>query len=258
MTTRYPRIKSTPESPILPVTMTASRRQIHLVLLLLLTVGQLVVAGAAQAAAPIASVAPALTGSPQVLQVLTCGTGVWDQPVALAYEWLIDDVAVPGQVVSTYSIRTADVGHRVGCRVTATTLEPARAAALSSTVTPIRAQQTVSSGFQTSSGGAKACGGSLARACVESRGAGSTVRIGGVLAPARTKAKVVVLLERQSGKVWKLSMSRTAVVSSSGTYSVSIPTRFFAAANWRIRTRVPETDVYDPASSPLRFLHVDR
>lgn len=238
--------------------MISFRRQLRLIPLLAVIIGQLVAVAPAQAVAPVASAAPALTGTPQVLQVLTCGTGVWDQPVSLGYSWFIDGVAVVAQTEATYTIRTADRGHRVGCRVTATSLEPATTSADSATVVPIRAQQTVSAGFQTSGGGVKACGASLARACLESRAANGTVRVGGVLNPNRTKAKIVVLFERQRGTVWVLSMSRTAIVSSSGSYDVSIPAGFFAATNWRVRARVPETDVYDPASSPLRFLHVNK
>jgi len=83
--------------------------------------------GAMTASAPSNSVAPSLSGTVAVGQVLTCSSGIWSDPTCqFYYQWQTDD-AVPGTyaVVSTgvsgnqYTIQSADGGNHVRCVVTA-------------------------------------------------------------------------------------------------------------------------------------------
>lgn len=63
---------------------------------------------------------PTLTGSPVFGHTLTCDPGSWNGASAYTYTWLDD--GVPGLESSdpTYDAGLGDVGHRVACRVDAT------------------------------------------------------------------------------------------------------------------------------------------
>jgi hypothetical protein len=213
-------------------------------------------AASAAAAAPIATVAPAITGVPRVLAPVTCTSGSWDQPAAFTFAWFVDGVRIDGETAESFTLRGIDRGHSVTCRVTASTAEPAATTASSAPIIPLPAVQAITGGFQVATGLMRSCGVTLARACNDRRSSGGKLRVGGVLTPARTGAQVVVLFERQRGTRWVLSMSRTVRVTATGSYFVTVPTNFFAATPWRVRTRVPETDVYAAAASPLRFVRI--
>jgi lysophospholipase L1-like esterase len=64
--------------------------------------------------------APAVTGSPKPGSTLSCSLGTWF-PTRLSYvrQWLRDQSPVAGQTRSTYRVQAGDVGHAIGCRVTA-------------------------------------------------------------------------------------------------------------------------------------------
>lgn len=221
-------------------------------------VAALVITPSASAAAPVSTVAPAITGVPRVLSPVTCSQGTWDQAATFTYAWLVDGTPVDGASTATFTLRGIDRGHSVTCQVTATTPEPAATTVSSTAIVPLPALQTITGGFQLSTGRARSCGTALVRACTDRRRSGGTIRVGGVLTPARSGAKVVVLYERQRDNHWVLSMTRTARVAADGSYFVAVPSLFFAATTWRIRTRVPETDVYAAAASQLRFDRVVR
>jgi hypothetical protein len=236
----------------------STRASLARFLLLLVTSSALLllpVAGAS-AAAPVVTAAPTVSGVANVLQTLTCLPGTWDQAATYTYEWLGDDTPIFGATAATWTVPTVALGHRIACRVTATNAEPAAGVATSAPIVPTRGAQVITGNFVTATGVAKACGVSIARACLERRAANGSVMVGGTLTPGRPGAKVVVVFERQRGKAWVLSMTRTATISALGTYSVSIPSKFFAGVMWRARTRAPQTDVYDLASSALRFVRV--
>ena len=74
------------------------------------------------ATAPANTAAPVMTGTPEVDQTLSCSSGSWSGSPApsLAYEWLRDDAAIPGDSSPTYVLQTGDAHHELGCRVTAT------------------------------------------------------------------------------------------------------------------------------------------
>jgi hypothetical protein len=71
--------------------------------------------------APVNVVAPALSGTPNVGQVLTCSQGSWDaEPTpTFAYQWLRGATTI-GTNSSTYTLVAADAGQVITCRVTAT------------------------------------------------------------------------------------------------------------------------------------------
>ena len=74
-----------------------------------------------QTAAPAATVTPAITGTDQLGQVLSCSHGTWSPTAtAFAYQWKRDGAAITGATGSTYTIGTADQGHVLTCTVSAT------------------------------------------------------------------------------------------------------------------------------------------
>lgn len=76
---------------------------------------------AAAIVAPVSTVAPAVTGTAQQGQTLSCDTGTWTgSPTGYAYQWTRGGADIAGATSSTYDLVLADVGSLVGCTVTAT------------------------------------------------------------------------------------------------------------------------------------------
>ena len=70
---------------------------------------------------PVNITAPVLSGTPAVGEVLSCSKGSWENsPTSFAYGWLRDSSPISGQTLSTYTVQTADRGHGISCKVTAT------------------------------------------------------------------------------------------------------------------------------------------
>ena len=70
---------------------------------------------------PVNQVAPSVTGTPAVGQILTCVGGSWQYPVVTtSTQWLRDGAAIPGATASTYTLQAADAPHQISCRETAT------------------------------------------------------------------------------------------------------------------------------------------
>lgn len=78
--------------------------------------------GAVTAVAPSNSVAPAITGTGTVGQVLTCSQGTWSgtATITYAYQWKRDGISISGATASTYTLVSADNGTTTSCTVTAT------------------------------------------------------------------------------------------------------------------------------------------
>ena len=86
-------------------------------------------AGAGQAAikaAPVNTAPPTVTGTPQVGQTLTASNGTWsNSPTAYSYQWLRCNtsggscVSVANGAQKTYTLVSADAGHQMRVRVTA-------------------------------------------------------------------------------------------------------------------------------------------
>jgi hypothetical protein len=75
--------------------------------------------------APTNTVAPAVTGTAQTGQTLTCSQGTWsNSPTSFAFQWQRDPgtgfVNISGATASTYTLISADEGHPIRCAVTAT------------------------------------------------------------------------------------------------------------------------------------------
>lgn len=71
--------------------------------------------------APMLSVAPAITGTAQVGETLTCSAGTFtgDAPLAYDYQWFANGVAVQGANAATYELTDKDFGKIFMCRVMA-------------------------------------------------------------------------------------------------------------------------------------------
>ena len=90
--------------------------------------------------APSNTVAPAITGTAQEGQTLTCSTGTWtgSPTPTYAYQWKRNGSNITSATSSTYTLVTADVGQSITCTVTATNFVGS-ASANSNTITPISA-----------------------------------------------------------------------------------------------------------------------
>ena len=71
---------------------------------------------------PVNTVAPAITGTAEVGQTLTCSQGTWTgtAPITYAYQWKRDGSNIGSATNSTYTLVSADGGTTVSCTVTAT------------------------------------------------------------------------------------------------------------------------------------------
>jgi hypothetical protein len=70
-------------------------------------------------AAPTNTVAPAITGTPAVGQLLTVSNGTWTgTPLVFNYQWKANGTNV-GSAVNTYTPTSADIGKTITCTVTA-------------------------------------------------------------------------------------------------------------------------------------------
>ena len=88
--------------------------------------------------APTNTVAPALSGTAQEGQTLTCSTGTWTGSPTYTYQWKRNGSNITSATNSTYTLVTADVGQSILCTVTATNAVGS-ASADSNTVTPTSA-----------------------------------------------------------------------------------------------------------------------
>lgn len=71
--------------------------------------------------APVNVDVPLVMGDGVVGQSLTCTMGNWDnEPTSYSYAWMRDADAITDATADTYTIVEDDVGHSVGCIVTAT------------------------------------------------------------------------------------------------------------------------------------------
>lgn len=72
------------------------------------------------ASAPVNSVAPAVTGTPAVTNVLTTDNGTWtNTPTGYTYQWQRGGVDIGGATSSTYTLVELDAGTAITCNVTA-------------------------------------------------------------------------------------------------------------------------------------------
>jgi hypothetical protein len=127
--------------------------------------------GAFQFQPPAETIAPQISGTPTVGDVLTCSKGSWtgDQ-LTFGLKWLRNGIPIPGATESTYTVASADLGHQLVCRVTASNLKATVSKDSASLDVPFPDQAvTVSkagdgSGTVTSSPAGISCGSACTRA----------------------------------------------------------------------------------------------
>jgi hypothetical protein len=83
------------------------------------------------------TVAPAITGTAQEGQTVTCSTGTWTgtPTITYSYQWKRNGSNITSATNSTYTLVTADVSQSITCTVTATN-SVGSASASSNTITP--------------------------------------------------------------------------------------------------------------------------
>ena len=70
---------------------------------------------------PVCTVAPAITGTITVGQVLTCSPGTWQNSPTYTYQWRRQDGAsIPAATAATYTPQSVDTTYLIECDVTAT------------------------------------------------------------------------------------------------------------------------------------------
>jgi hypothetical protein len=127
------------------------------------TIGQLLVLRPAQRPArkpPVSTVAPSITGTPEVGQKLAANVGSWTSRDALsyAYQWLRCNgagstcVDLSGATAQTYSLSSADAGSEMRLRVTATNSGGSTSAMSSATAVVTQASAPLSLSRPTVSG----------------------------------------------------------------------------------------------------------
>lgn len=77
--------------------------------------------GVTVAAAPANTSSPQVTGTVRAGEALACSPGSWSGSPApsLTYQWLREEVPVPGATQPTYRVQAADEGHQLACQVKA-------------------------------------------------------------------------------------------------------------------------------------------
>jgi hypothetical protein len=74
--------------------------------------------------APDATSVPQISGSPVVGGALTCSQGAWSgtMPQSYRHQWLLDGTPIAAATTAVYTILSADAGHALSCKVTASNL----------------------------------------------------------------------------------------------------------------------------------------
>ena len=95
---------------------------------------------------PVNTVAPALSGTQKVGNILSCSTGTWTgASITYTYQWKRDGVNIGGATSSTYELTTTDYNTVISCAVTATNPDGSATVASnnSSAILPIAPVNTV-------------------------------------------------------------------------------------------------------------------
>jgi hypothetical protein len=86
---------------------------------------------------PVNSVAPAVTGTTEVGQTLSCSTGTWSGSPSFTYQWKRDGVSIGSATSSTYLLDALDEATNIKCTVGASNLAGSGTSTDSNTVGPI-------------------------------------------------------------------------------------------------------------------------
>jgi hypothetical protein len=92
-------------------------------------------------------VAPLITGTPIVGQVITCSDGTWSgtAPITYSYQWKNNGIDISGEVSNTYTVKPADYGDTLTCEVTATNVVGSASASSNSVVGTATAPANITS-----------------------------------------------------------------------------------------------------------------
>ena len=78
------------------------------------------VAGVSTRVVPVVTVAPLISGTPAIGQVLTCSSGTWTlSPSGYVYTWRRNDMTIYGTTGNTYTVAPEDSGTSITCIVAA-------------------------------------------------------------------------------------------------------------------------------------------
>jgi hypothetical protein len=98
-------------------------------------------------------VAPSISGTPRVGQQLTANPGTWSSADATyAYQWLADDVVIPGATSTTFTPGESQVGRRLSVRVTASKPALTSGTAESAKTEPVSSNAVANTALPTISG----------------------------------------------------------------------------------------------------------
>ena len=100
---------------------------------------------------PSNSVAPAITGTAQEGQTLTCSSGTWSGSPTYTYQWKRNGSNITSATNSTYTLVSGDVGQTIKCTVTATNFIGSSTAD-SNSVTPTASGDADAQAFITAAG----------------------------------------------------------------------------------------------------------
>jgi hypothetical protein len=100
---------------------------------------------------PSNSVAPAITGTAQEGQTLTCSSGTWSGSPTYTYQWKRNGSNITSATNSTYTLVSGDVGQTIKCTVTATNFIGSSTAD-SNSVTPTASGDSDAQAFITAAG----------------------------------------------------------------------------------------------------------
>jgi hypothetical protein len=162
---------------------------------------------------PVNITAPAITptGAPQVGAVLTCSKGAWTGlPNVFTFAWLRDGSPIGGAAQSSYTVASADAGHKLSCRVTATN-RSGSGMATSAVVTPNAASAKLKVGTVTDKNGVV----TVALSCVGTSGSCPTAMLALTVVEHLTGNKVTAVSARaskQKKKKNKKKKSKRSVV----------------------------------------------
>nr|WP_301539781.1 amidase family protein [Nocardioides sp. zg-DK7169] len=96
-----------------------------------------------EGAAPVATTAPSVSGTPTVGKRLVAAPGAWDVKGArFSYQWLRAGTPIPGATSRTYAVAPADAGRRLAVRVTASRAGHAAGTAVSQRTAKVAAART--------------------------------------------------------------------------------------------------------------------
>jgi hypothetical protein len=97
---------------------------------------------------------PALTGTPQPGQTLTCTPGTWSgSPAVFSYQWLRDGATLAGATGPAYDVTAGDAGHALSCQEIANNFAAAASATSPSVTVPSPGGSVSGTGFGAGAGG---------------------------------------------------------------------------------------------------------